>query len=522
MTDRTIDDHPAATVAALEHLTGPSRGSVTWLGEASVDVTMTRKRILRVTEAADGPAREGVVARLYRAGDSYEIEAPEGRVVWVNGKRVFQTLLQHGDMIEFGDSGPVSRFRLYGDGRPLRKTIPEILGDCIDYVRVSRQPLPRRLARAAGELLRELTVATTILFRLTVLAAIAVLAVVAWRQYQLNLRLTRSIESEAARVESVATALARAREEAIRPADLTVLRAELAERLTSSVERLEALERRSGAIGKVIADSIPAIAFLQGSYGFRDRDSGRMLRHVVSPTGVPLISPRGQPLLTLEGDGPIAELQVIGTGFFVGDAGALVTNRHVALPWEEDAGAAALAAGDLEPVMTRFIAYLPGRHEPIPVALVHASDSADLAVIGAADGFGEVRGLSLATAPPSAGDEVVVMGYPTGMRSMLAQSGAAFVATLQEEGVTGFWEIAERLAREDYIQPLASRGIVGHATAETVVYDAETTHGGSGGPVLDLSGSVVAINTAILPEYGGSNLGVPAAKVRAFLEEAGM
>jgi S1-C subfamily serine protease len=53
------------------------------------------------------------------------------------------------------------------------------------------------------------------------------------------------------------------------------------------------------------------------------------------------------------------------------------------------------------------------------------------------------------------------------------------------------------------------------------VYDAETTHGGSGGPVLDINGSVVAVNAAILPEYGGSNLGVPVARLRALLADAG-
>lgn len=68
--------------------------------------------------------------------------------------------------------------------------------------------------------------------------------------------------------------------------------------------------------------------------------------------------------------------------------------------------------------------------------------------------------------------------------------------------------------------PLATRGIVGQRTERILVYDAETTSGGSGGPVLDLSGRVVAINTAILPEFGGSNLGVPAERVRTLLEGA--
>jgi hypothetical protein len=105
---------------------------------------------------------------------------------------------------------------------------------------------------------------------------------------------------------------------------------------------------------------------------------------------------------------------------------------------------------------------------------------------------------------------------------MLAQSGEDFIEELQKTEDTGFWSVAARLAEKGHIAPLASRGIVSQATPVTIVYDAETTYGGSGGPVLDINGSVVAVNAAILPEYGGSNLGVPVAKVRALLEDAGL
>jgi S1-C subfamily serine protease len=77
------------------------------------------------------------------------------------------------------------------------------------------------------------------------------------------------------------------------------------------------------------------------------------------------------------------------------------------------------------------------------------------------------------------------------------------------------------LTTDSALAPLATAGVVGQVTDGAVVYDAETTHGGSGGPVLDLDGRVLAINTAILPEFGGSNLGVPAVEAFRLLKDDG-
>ena len=59
-------------------------------------------------------------------------------------------------------------------------------------------------------------------------------------------------------------------------------------------------------------------------------------------------------------------------------------------------------------------------------------------------------------------------------------------------------------------------------TGEFLVYDAATTQGGSGGPVLNTGGEVVAVNAAILPGYAGSNLGIPVAHLIKLMEEAGV
>ncbi|HSF96779.1 MAG TPA: serine protease [Thermohalobaculum sp.] len=520
MEHETAQSAPAV-VAALEHLTGPSRGTTNWLEGPSLDVCLTPGR--RIQLCAAGPVEpQHRIARLRRAGNSYEIESTGGMKLWVNGVQTGARLLAHHDMIEFGEAGPLSRFRVFGDSIPRRKPISDIFADCIDYLRVSRRPLGRRIATALTELARELAVETTLLFRFTVLASLMGFAVLGYQQYLLNIGLRESIAVGALRMESISAAVNRANEEALRPGDLSALRDELAQRVSASVARLEALEERAEASARVIAGSMASVVFLQGSYAFRDPESGLMLRHVVTTEGVPLVSPRGQPLLSLDGSGPVAEINFIGTGFILGDSGALVTNRHVALPWEDESGPAILSLQSLEPVITRFIGYVPGEVEPFTVELLSASDSSDLAILKREGGPADIPSLRLAAEVPTAGVEVIVLGYPTGLRSMLAQSGEAFVRELQEDEDTGFWSVAARLAQSGHIAPLASRGIVGHATAEVIVYDAETTHGGSGGPVLNMAGEVVAMNSAILPEYGGSNLGVPAAKLRAFLDEAGM
>lgn len=281
---------------------------------------------------------------------------------------------------------------------------------------------------------------------------------------------------------------------------------------------MAALEKRTGASARIIADSTASTAFLQAAYGFRDRASGRMLRLMLGEEGQPIITAFGQPLMSLDGDGPPFEIQYTGTAIALAGIPVLVSNRHVALPWEDDPSPGA----ELEPVMQRFLAYFPGRAEPVKAELLRASDRVDLALIKIdPTSIPQGIGLTLSETRPKAGDEVIVLGYPTGLKSLLARSGEAFIAALQAAEETDFWIVARRLAENNMIAPLASCGIVGQVTETAIVYDADTTQGGSGGPVLDLGGRIVAVNTAVLPEYGGANFGVPVALLKALLTETG-
>ena len=511
-----------SATAALEILTGPARGTACWLTASMLEVSLDDADMIRVGEAGSTPLENGVVARLHRSGSSYEIEALEQTPLWINGKLVESKQLEQRDLIEFGDKGPLTRYRLHRQGDRLSRSLGNMLDDAIDYTRVSRKPWRLRWQRALGHFSRDFVLETTLLFRVAVIIALVILAVIAYQQYRSGLLLQQQAETSASQLQKFARNLTRTSEEALRPADLNRLRMELRHSLSAAAERLEQLEKRSEASIRVIAEATRSIVFLQGAYGFRDIESGRMLRYQIDADGKPLFSLRGQPILTLEGEGEIARREFTGTAFLVNSRGALLTNRHVALPWEDDTSLEALMAQGMEPVITRFRGYVPGNENAFPVELLKASESADLALLTCSEVIDDLPYLKLSERLPQAGDEVIVMGYPTGLRAMLAQTGDDFLAELQQDESLDFWDVAERLSKARFIRPLASRGIVGQLSAATVVYDADTTHGGSGGPVLDINGEAIAINTAIIPEYGGSNFGLPVAHARSLLVDAGI
>ncbi|MGB5328496.1 MAG: trypsin-like peptidase domain-containing protein [Gammaproteobacteria bacterium] len=512
----------ATVPVSLEILTGPARGTASWLSGTTLDISLNPTDMIRVAEVGSEPLENGVVARLHRSGDSYEIEALEDNPLWINGTRIDSKQLEQRDLIEFGEQGPLTRYRVHRQGDRIRRSLGDMLDDCIDYTRVSRKPRVARLQNALRDLSYDFVLQTTLLFRVSVIVALIVLGVITYQQYRSDIQLQRQAESSADRLEDFARTLTRTNREALRPADLSNLRRELSHSLSDAAERLELLEKRSAASTRIIADATRSVVFLQGAYAFRDVESERVLRYQTDEEGNPLFTLRGQPLLTLEGEGEVAERPFTGTAFIVSKSGALLTNRHVALPWEDDTRVEALIAAGMEPFLIKFVGYLPGIETPFPVELLQASDEADLALLLCSELLSDLPWLKLSDRPAEPGDEVIVMGYPTGLRGMLAQTGDSFLAEMQQDESLDFWEVAERLSQAQFIRPLASRGIVGQRSAATVVYDADTTHGGSGGPVLDINGHAIAINTAIIPEYGGSNFGIPVEYARQLLAAAGV
>jgi len=282
--------------------------------------------------------------------------------------------------------------------------------------------------------------------------------------------------------------------------------------------RIGALEARSEARREVIARSARSVVFVQGAWGLNDAD-GLPLRFAgVEPDGQPV---RGadDPGFTVEGNGPPVEILFTGTAFVVGSEPYLLTNRHVAMPWDFESPADWLAEEGLTPTMRRFIGYLPGIEQPFDVTLLRASETLDVALLRFGPIDAAVESIELSPSPPLPGDEIIVMGYPTGVQALLARADPDAVQAIFEAGPLDFWDVALQLSERELIEPLATVGVVGQVTSSSVVYDAETTHGGSGGPVLNLDGRALAVNAAILPQFGGSNLGVPAAEAFRLLSE---
>ena len=499
--------------AALVHLSGRRRGATEFLTGDRIVLSPASDRGIELSTTDETPPHS--LAVLERRGHTFGLTVTPGAEVWINGERLDELVLASGDVLEFG-GGTVLRFRLYPPERRRYKTMAEAFSDCVECARHDSPSPLRRAAVFASRVPAEVMTQTAPRVRLIMVFLVVAAIGLAGSALVRSARLERTLHSEVARVDGLARLLDRPENRAITVADLEAIRGDLDD-LKDTEARIDELEALAGARERIIASASRSVVFLQGAYGFIESNTGRPLRFAVAPDGDAVIGSNGQPIFTAAGSGPEVEIFYTGTGFVATDDGRIVTNRHVAEPWLFDEEAKALIAQGLVPVMRRFIGYLPGQKEPFDVSLIVASENADVAVLRCQTVTEGLPALNLDDLALDVGDEVVVLGYPTGIRAMIARSQREILPVLEARGEVDFWEVARVLADGGHIAPLATRGIVGQITAASVVYDANTTHGGSGGPVIGLDGAVVAVNAAIMTSFAGSNLGVPASEALRLL-----
>ena len=160
--------------------------------------------------------------------------------------------------------------------------------------------------------------------------------------------------------------------------------------------------------------------------------------------------------------GPSGTSEAQGSGFVDDDEGHIVTNEHV--------------VEDAQSVEVRF-----SNGETRTATVVGTDPSTDLAVLEVEADDSLLRPLELAPSSSVAvGEAVVAIGSPFG---------------LEDTVTTG---IVSALGR-------SMEAPNGYTINDSIQTDAAINHGNSGGPLLDLEGRVIGVNSQIASESGGSD-----------------
>ncbi|MCH7597235.1 MAG: trypsin-like peptidase domain-containing protein [Planctomycetes bacterium] len=114
---------------------------------------------------------------------------------------------------------------------------------------------------------------------------------------------------------------------------------------------------------------------------------------------------------------------------------------------------------------------------------------------------------------------MILLGYPTGLNALLARAEPDLVEEVLSSASDAM-SLIRALAARDAIAPVITQGALNEVRPRRLVYDAETTSGGSGGPVFGADGTVIGVNFAITRDFDGSNFGVPIRFARKLLAEA--
>lgn len=300
----------------------------------------------------------------------------------------------------------------------------------------------------------------------------------------------------------------RARVAAADSEQVTALRQQLAE--TNS--QLRRIESESKIAQGIIRSYAPSICLLHIVVVFQQVETGRRLRYGgINPQGEPLQDSEGNPIFELEGRGPEVRADFFGTGFLVAAGGRVLTNRHVVEPWWKNNELRAIAQQGLQPVVAEMNAYFPDVPRAVRMELRKISPEVDLAVIqGNLEGLRRaVLSLDSRREAAISGQPVVLMGYATGLDAILARAGEETVRAIVAGAHGNPREIMAELARRNLIRPVTTQGHLGDVFSDKIIYDAQTTSGGSGGPLFNQQGKVIGVNFAVVKGFGGSNFGIP-------------
>jgi DNA-binding response OmpR family regulator len=285
----------------------------------------------------------------------------------------------------------------------------------------------------------------------------------------------------------------------------------LRKQLDETTSRLKKVETQSDAAAGVIRANAPSVCLLHVSVSFLDQGSRRPLRYVaINPDGEPLKDSDGNVAYSLEGRAPEVREDFFGTGFIVGP-NEVLTNHHVAQPWWKNEELSAASQQGLQPTIAEMTAYFPEAAAGIPLDISQISEEADLAVLHGDFSALKRPILKLDGRKEAAvsGQPLISLGYATGISAIMARAGEDTVKDIVRLSGGDPKKIVDELEQRKLIRPLVTQGHIGDVLPDKIVYDAQTTSGGSGGPLINRDGEVIGVTFAVVRGFGGSNFGVP-------------
>ena len=288
--------------------------------------------------------------------------------------------------------------------------------------------------------------------------------------------------------------------------------AELRKELDDTNSRLKHIEQQGESAENFIRTNVESVCLLHVSVAFRNQQNGQRLRYAgLNQQGEPMQDSEGNPILTFEGRGPEVKVDVFGTGFPVGTGGRIITNRHVAEPWWNNDELSQLTSQGFQAEISSIHAYFPGDPRAFNGEIQEISKDTDLATmrIDLQDLKRPILSIESGKGAAVVGQPIVLMGYATGLAAILARTDEDTAQKILTQNGGDVSQILGELARRNLIHPLITQGHIGDILPDKIVFDAQTTSGGSGGPLFNKDGKVIGVTFAVLKGFEGSNFGIP-------------
>ncbi|WKZ14926.1 MAG: trypsin-like peptidase domain-containing protein [Candidatus Jettenia caeni] len=435
--------------AIFVHLSGSRRGNTELFASHKISIGTDTSNDLCFDPILDENTSKHHAEILLSNCDYVLKDKGSAKGTLVNNRVVTEITLKDGDLIEFGAGGPKVRFRIKAGKADVHKPWAEILEDSLGIAQTSQKRGHISATIFLKQLLWESFTQSSHTFKIYLFTILFIivgsLALYLHGQYV---------------------------------------------KLSKTTERVSVLELERSVAENILKNYSGGVCFIQGSFYFYDEETN-------------------EPVMTMRMEGMKGFNEYTGTGFLVSKDGLILTNRHIAEPWWALKMIPYIhIEPNLKPRFDVFKAFFPGIKEPFDLKTEKISDDVDIALLRIDMRGEKIPTLELDYTGKGAviGEPMLLLGYPAGVGAIFAKTDPEIVNQFAH---LPFIPLVQELSNWGLIRPLSTHGQLSDIMYNRMVYDAETTSGGSGGPIFNNKGKVIGINYATFPGFRGSNFGVP-------------